>query len=227
MPLIIDIETTSWFKDENHKQLVCEERQDSRLKDPEKIAENHKKIIAQAALSPYTGQVTVVGLYDPRGKTEMFTNGYEDPIDKFTYKLSDEKALLEMVWRKIDEAVYAGERLVSFAGKDFDLPYLFVRSAINGITTNAPYMDLIHPYNHDLHLDMKAIFDKGRLKEIAYALDCQTDNEIDGSELPELWHTDPGKVVDKCKSDLIQTAKIYERVKLWIPQRLQIFPKTE
>ena len=74
---------------------------------------------------------------------------------------------------------------------------------------------------------IKSLFDKGSLKEIAYVLDCQTENTIDGSELPALWKTDPAKVVEKNKSDLIQTEKIYERVKEWIPQRLQMFSSSK
>ena len=73
-----------------------------------------------------------------------------------------------------------------------------------------------------MHLDIKSFFDKGSLKEVSYALDCRTKNELDGSALPDLWWTDPAKVIDKCRSDLIQTESIYNKVKQWIPQKLQM-----
>lgn len=228
MALIIDIETTSWFKDEDHKQLILRERQNKTLKDPDKIAENHKKIIGEAALSAYTGQITVVGMkHTGMGETFIYTLGYTDPLDGFVNGFSTERELLIAVWASIAKAIDNGERLVTFKGKDFDLPYLFIRSLVNNVDAGLDYMGLIHPYNHDLHLDIKALFDKGSLKEIAYVLDCQTENTLDGSELPELWRVDPAKVVEKCKSDLIQTQKIYERVARWIPQRLQMFSSSK
>lgn len=223
MALIIDIETTSWFKDKEHKRLILEENQHKGLKDPEKIAENHKKIINNAALSPYTGMVTVAGLRDT-GKEEsvMLTNDYSDLIDPFIIPCKDEAVLLSKVWDYINDSIGEGIRIVGFNSKSFDLPYLFVRSVINEVIPKVSYLDLIHPYNHDLHLDVKSLFDKGSLKEIAYVLNAQTNNKTEGSELPQLWFTDPGKVVEKCKSDLIQTEKIYNMIKYWIPQRLQI-----
>ncbi|WP_448506370.1 ribonuclease H-like domain-containing protein [Immundisolibacter sp.] len=228
MALIIDIETISWFKDEEHKQLVLKERQNKTLKDPDKIAENHKKIINEAALSPYTGQLTVIGMkYTDKSESFIYTLGYTDPVDSYVNGFPTERELLIAVWASIAKAIDNGERLVTFNGKSFDLPFLFIRSLINNINAGLDYMGLIHPYNHDLHLDIKSLFDKGSLKEIAYALDCKTDNEIDGSELPELWKSDPAKVVEKNKSDLIQTEKIYERVKGWIPQRLQMYSSSK
>lgn len=228
MALIIDIETMEWFKDEDHKQLILRERQNKTLKDPDKIAENHKKIIGEAALSAYTGQVTVIGMRHS-GKPESFiyTLGYTDPLDGYVNGFPTERELLMAVWASIAKAIDNGERLVTFHGKSFDLPYLFIRSLVNNVSAGLDYMSLIHPYNHDSHLDIKALFDKGSLKEIAYVLDCQTDNLLDGSELPELWKIDPAKVVEKCKSDLIQTEKIYERVKGWIPQRLAMYSSSK
>lgn len=223
MALIIDIETTSWFRDESHKLFVLQERQDSRLKDEEKIRENHKKIIQQVALSPYTGQITVIGMkHTDKPESFIYTLGYTDPLDGYVNGFPTERELLIAVWASIAKALDNGERLVTFNGKTFDLPYLFIRSLVNNVSSGLDYMGLIHPYNHDLHLDIKSLFDKGSLKEIAYVLDCQTDNLLDGSELPGLWKINPAKVIEKNKSDLIQTEKIYERVKEWIPQRLQM-----
>lgn len=228
MALIIDIETMDWFKDENHKQLVLKERQNKTLKDPDKIAENHKKIINEAALSAYTGQITVIGMKHTNApESFIYTLGYTDPLDGYVNGFATERELLMAVWASIAKALDNGERLVTFNGKEFDLPYLFIRSLINNVNSGLDYLGLIHPYNHDLHLDIKSLFDKGSLKEIAYVLDCQTENTIDGSELPALWKTDPAKVVEKNKSDLIQTEKIYERVKEWIPQRLQMFSSSK
>ena len=225
MALIIDIETTSWFKDEDHKRVTIEERRNKTItKDKDKMLANEKDIIRKAALSPYTGQVTVVGFRNTDEKQSLFlTNRYVDPLDNYILALQDEKLLLHSVWDYITKAIEDGVRIVGFGSKDFDIPFLFIRSLVNNIEVDVNYMNLIHPYTHNLHLDIKSLFDKGSLREIAFALDSMTDNTTDGSELPELWHTDPARVVEKCSSDLIQTEKIYERVKRWIPQKLQMY----
>ena len=221
MALIIDIETTSWFKSDEHKELTIRENQHKGLKDPEKIAENHRKIIQGAALSPYTGQITCIGLrWTSVGETIIHANNYSKAEDALLFTYANEKNLLKAVWDTILKN--EEDRLVSWYGKGFDLPYMFIRSLINEVNPGIDYMQFIHPYQHDIHLDIKSLFDKGSLKEVAYVLDCRTENETDGSELPELWWKDPDAVINKCKSDLIQTEQIYERVKLWIPQRLQM-----
>jgi len=225
MALIIDIETTYCFKDEDHKRITIEERRNKNItKDKDKMLANEKDIIRKAALSPYTGQVTVAGFRDTeRGESLFLTNNYIDPLDNYVIALQDEKLLLHSVWDYIAKAIGEGVRIVGFGSKRFDIPFLFVRSLINKVEADVSYMNLIHPYTHNIHLDIESVFDKGSLKEIAFALDSMSDNTTDGSELPELWYTDPAKVVEKCASDLIQTEKIYERVKRWIPQKLQMF----
>lgn len=223
MSLIFDIETMEWFKDEEHKKDILESRQDKRLKEAEKIAENHKKILSECALYPMSGQITIVGFRDTEiNETRIITNGYADPLDKEVACCADEAGLVKVAWDLIVGAVDEGKRLVGFRSKDFDMPYLFTRALYYKLTPEVPYMSLIHPYTHNLHLDLKSLFEKGSLRDITKFLDISTENDTDGSELPELWRSDPGKVVEKCKSDLIRTQNLYERIKSWMPQRLQM-----
>jgi DNA polymerase elongation subunit (family B) len=223
MSLIFDIETMEWFKNDDHKKEILESRQDKRLKEPDKIAENHKKILSECALYPMSGQITIVGFRDTEEhETRIITNGYADVMDAEVVCCADEAGLVKVAWDLIVGAIDGGKRIVGFRSKDFDLPYLFTRALYHNLKPNVPYMSLIHPYTHDMHLDIKALFEKGSLRDITRFLDISTENETDGSELPELWKTNPGKVVEKCKSDLIRTENLYERIKQWIPQRLQI-----
>jgi len=212
-----------WFKDDEHKKDILESRQDKRLKEPDKIAENHKKILNECALYPMSGQITLVGFRDTEtNETRIITNGYADPLDKEVVFCADEAGLVKTAWDLIAGAIDEGKRLVGFRSKDFDMPYLFTRALYHKLTPVVPYISLIHPYTHDLHLDLKTLFDKGSLRDITKFLDISTENDTDGSELPELWRSDPGKVIEKCKSDLIRTQNLYERVRSWMPQRLQM-----
>lgn len=81
------------------------------------------------SLSPYKGQIISLGVYDLErdlgsvyfvGKTK--DESFED--DNFSYKSRTEKELLEDFW----ETVSQYDVLVSFNGRAFDIPFLYIRS---------------------------------------------------------------------------------------------------
>ncbi|MCA9360790.1 ribonuclease H-like domain-containing protein [Candidatus Kaiserbacteria bacterium] len=86
------------------------------------------------SLSPYKGQIISLGMYDLDrelgsvyfvGKTSE--ESFED--DSFSYKLRTEKELLEDFW----ESVSQYNVLVSFNGRAFDIPFLYIRSIALGV----------------------------------------------------------------------------------------------
>jgi predicted PolB exonuclease-like 3'-5' exonuclease len=86
------------------------------------------------SLSPYKGQIVSLALYDTKrdlgvvyyvsGKAdEQFTD------DSFVYKSRTEKQLLEDFWESAPEySVF-----VSFNGRAFDIPFLYIRSIALGV----------------------------------------------------------------------------------------------
>ena len=81
------------------------------------------------SLSPYKGQIISLGLYDlERELGSVYFVGtstdesFED--DSFTYKSRTEKQLLEDFW----ETIARYDVLVSFNGRAFDIPFLYIRS---------------------------------------------------------------------------------------------------
>jgi DNA polymerase elongation subunit (family B) len=134
--LVIDIETvgTPW---EDHDPYVREYLIKG-MNDAE--AEEEKR---RGALSPFTGRIVAIGVVNAEsGKSCVF---YEVPgqseiavrkESNRTLISGSEKQILEKFWEYLDK----GDRFISFNGRQFDGPFLMIRSAIHGVV---PKRDLI------------------------------------------------------------------------------------
>lgn len=86
------------------------------------------------SLSPYKGQIVSLGMYDTSRDLGVvyYVSGKTDEEfsdDSFIYKARTEKQLLEDFWASATEyAVF-----VSFNGRAFDVPFLYIRSIALGV----------------------------------------------------------------------------------------------
>ena len=141
MAIILDIET---YRSDNENYLTFKGgKVDKRLKDPEKIAEAEIKNREKFALSPMTGKIILIGMLvniperdgglDAEGivVTEIGTVQYHP------FSISpevSEKEMLATFWTFLSELWLNGnEPLVTYNGRNFDVPYLLKRSVILGI----------------------------------------------------------------------------------------------
>ncbi len=86
------------------------------------------------ALSPYKGQIVSLGMYDIErdlGSVHFVGNPKDQSFsdDCFNYKCQPEKELLEDFWESIKQY----DVIVSFNGRAFDLPFLYMRSMALGV----------------------------------------------------------------------------------------------
>lgn len=115
----------------------------------EKTSDDHDEYEAKLAdiknglgFSPYTGQIVALGIYDvEREKGVVYyaapDQDYDDvDEDDVTLKHMDEAEMLSHFW----EGARAYDTFVSFNGRGFDVPFMNVRSAINGLR---PTVDLM------------------------------------------------------------------------------------
>ena len=134
--LVIDIETvgTPW---EEHDPYVREYLIKGMN---EAEAEEEKR---RGALSPFTGRIVAIGImnaetgrscamYEVPGQTEMTTR----KDGNRTLISGSERQILEKFW----EFLSPGDRFISFNGRQFDGPFLMIRSAIHGVV---PKRDLV------------------------------------------------------------------------------------
>jgi 3'-5' exonuclease len=149
--LVIDIETvgTPW---EEHDPYVREYLIKGMS---EAEAEEEKR---RGALSPFTGKIVAIGvvnaetgrscaMYEVPGQTEVVTR--KDGIR--TMISGTERQILEKFWEYLDKE----DRFISFNGRQFDGPFLMIRSAIQGLP---PKRDLIgNRYRFHPNCDLREV----------------------------------------------------------------------
>ena len=149
--LVIDIETvgTPW---EDHDAYVREYLIKGMN---EAEAEEEKR---RGALSPFTGRIVAIGvvnaetgrscaMYEVPGQTDVIVRKEGNR----TLISGTEKQILEKFWDYLGK----GDRFISFNGRQFDGPFLMIRSAINGVT---PKRDLIgNRYRFHPNCDLREV----------------------------------------------------------------------
>ncbi|HEU4520540.1 MAG TPA: ribonuclease H-like domain-containing protein [Thermoanaerobaculia bacterium] len=149
--LVIDIETvgTPW---EEHDPYVREYLIKGMN---EAEAEEEKR---RGALSPFTGRIVAIGvvnaetgrscaMYEVPGQTELITK----KDGNRTLISGSERQILEKFWTFLNH----GDRFISFNGRQFDGPYLMIRSAIHGVV---PKRDLVgNRYRFHPNCDLREV----------------------------------------------------------------------
>lgn len=217
--LVIDIETvgTPW---EEHDPYVREYLIRG-LNEAE--AEEEKR---RGGLSPFTGRIIAIGVIridDGRSCALYEVPGQEDVrserIGSRTYVSGTEKQILEKFWDWFEPDA----RFITFNGRQFDGPFLMLRSAIHGII---PQRDLVG-YRYQLHpnCDLREALNFygatfGRQMRFNLDLACKSfgvatskGEGLDGRSV-ESWYR-AGRhreIADYCLEDVRATAELYEKL---------------
>ncbi len=239
--LAFDIETipVSW-------DTLSESQQEYLLRrtETEEQAEQAKK---EMALSPLTAHVVCIGLQMVKevenGEYSILTRkafSFDSSIPEGESKdielstgdvctLCSEKEMLSKFWgifEKRDKEgnyKYRNVHLLSFNGRNFDAPFLMLRSAILGIR---PSRDLMSgtKYNYKLHTDLidELTFyspsSYGATKRYnfdfyarAFGLQSPKAEGIDGSKVSEFFHEGRiAEITEYCLRDVDTTWKLFE-----------------
>jgi DNA polymerase III epsilon subunit-like protein len=217
--LVIDIETVGlpW---EDHDPYVREYL----IKGlSEGDAEEAKRA---GGLSPFRGKIVAIGviniqdgrscaLYEMPGQTEMRT----EKSGLRTWISGTEKQILEKFWGFFE----SDSRFISFNGRQFDGPFLMVRSAVNGIV---PKRDLVgYRYGFHPNCDLREalnFFGTVNARQFKFNLDlaCKAfgvetskGEGMDGKSV-ESWYR-AGRhreIADYCLEDVRATAELYDKL---------------
>jgi predicted PolB exonuclease-like 3'-5' exonuclease len=136
--------------------------------------------------------------------------------------IGEEKDVLEAFWvligRKTDEFQPHNSRYVTFNGKDFDIPFIINRSAINGIIPSVRIPT--RRYYNDRHFDVLEELSNHfqstelKLKDYCKIFGVENTDDIDGSEIYSLWLKGDKAAIEKhCASDVRATHGLFERIK--------------
>ena len=177
-------------------------------------------------LSPFRGKIVAIGviniddgrscaLYEVPGQTELKT----EKVGMRTWISGSEKQILDKFWTFFD----SDSRFISFNGRQFDGPFLMVRSAINGIT---PKRDLVgYRYGYHPNCDLREalnFFGTVNARQFKFNLDlaCKAfgvetskGEGMDGRAV-ESWYR-AGRhreIADYCLEDVRATAQLYDKL---------------
>jgi predicted PolB exonuclease-like 3'-5' exonuclease len=217
--LVIDIETVGipW---EEHDPYVREYLMKG-LTD-----EGAEETRRAGGLSPFRGRIVAIGviriddgrscaLYEVPGQTDLRI----EKSGSRTYISGTEKQILEKFWEWFDD----DSRFISFNGRQFDGPFLMIRSAVNGVQ---PKRDLVG-YRYQMHpnCDLREalnFYGTTNNRQFKFNLDlaCKTfgvatskGEGVDGRAV-EAWYR-AGRhreLADYCLEDVRATWELYEKI---------------
>lgn len=225
--LILDIETvgedfdtldpttqemlTRWLKKESYSEDEYERKLDD--------------IKNGLGFSPLTGQVVVIGVLDHhRGKSVVY---YQAPEMNFsdkeegsvTYKCRTEKEMLEQFWQ--GAANYT--EFVTFNGREFDIPFLMIRSAINkvrptkNLLSNRYLSSQIYDSKHVDLCDQLSFYGSVRKKCSlhvscrAFGIESPKAQGVSGDDVAGLFKEKKYfEIAEYNVGDLVATQKLYE-----------------
>ena len=135
--LVFDIETIG--ADFNLLDETSQEVLTRWIKKETASDEEYEKELAEVknglCFSPLTGQIVAIGVYDvEKDKGAVYFQAPDGSVSDFEdgnikFRVLGEKEMLAQFWNLAEKY----DEFVSFNGRTFDVPFLFVRSAISGI----------------------------------------------------------------------------------------------
>lgn len=175
----------------------------------------------QLSFSPLLAQIVAIAMLNPdtqKGLVYFQAPGKEvPPYEKegVRYEVTSEKEMLERFWKDVEKY----DAVVTFNGRQFDAPFVMLRSAIHGIR---PTRNLI-PYRYDVnsHIDL---FDQltfyGALRRKmnlhfwtkAFGIASPKEGEVSGKDVKKMFLAQEyEKIAHYCMADVIATAELYRR----------------
>jgi len=223
--IVFDIETCAHpFETLSESQREYLLRYADKEPDPEKRQMMIDDAVRYTSLYPYTSKCIVIGIYDvekeksyvyyENEKKEEWTS--ED--GKVQYKGFSEKEMIESFWRVAKQV----DQFITFNGRNFDIPFLMMRSAMLGVKVTKNLMG--YRYG-DEHIDLLEQFTfYGLTRKFNLDFYCQSfgiespkSKDISGMEVKNLYEA--GRLKDiavYCSKDIYAANELYNRWNMYI-----------
>lgn len=221
MNLIFDIETVGvefeTLAESQKEFLLRYTEQETDFEKKEIMVEDVKRCLS---LYPYTSKLVALAMMNTETeKTVVLYEGEKDEwkndAEEIVYKPMQESQMLNYFWKYAEKS----QRLISFNGRGFDLPYLMIRSALLKIK---PSKNLVkNRYDFSNHIDLlEQLTFYGLTKKFnldfycrSFGIDSPKSQGITGMEVKELYKA--GRIEDiaiYCGKDVNATNELY---KIW------------
>lgn len=222
MNLIFDIETVGYefesLAESQQEYLLRYAEQEKDADKKHEIAEESKRYLS---LYPLTAKVVAIGMMNTDSEKVMVLYEGESNDDMIIeekntkYKRMNETEMLRSFWQYVSKS----EKLISFNGRNFDLPFLMIRSAINKIKSSKNLLKT--RYDSKDHIDLLeqlTFFGITRKFNLdfychAFGIESPKSKGITGMEVKELYKAGRVKeIAVYCGEDVKATYDLY---KIW------------
>jgi DNA polymerase elongation subunit (family B) len=217
--LIFDIETVGYpFESFDEYQQEYLLRFANLEETEEKRQQKVEETIRYLNLSALTAQIVAIGLYDLQMSKGLVLfqaetkEHYKTENGEFTFHSGDEKYLIQKFW----EIAEKYDRFISFNGRNFDAPFLLLRSAILRIK---PSKNLIaYRYDSKFHCDLLEQFTfYGLTRKYnldfyckVFGIESPKRGDVTGYNINEIYNQKRFReIAEYCSQDLIATKELY------------------
>ena len=220
--IVIDIETCAYpFESLSESQKEYLLRYAEEETDESKKENLKDKAIRYTSLYPYTAKCIAIGIFDVE-KEKSFVYYESEQKEEWSsekndvqYKGLPEEEMLESFWEIIKKV----DRVITFNGRNFDVPFLMLRSAMLKIR---PSKNLIGKrYTNKSHVDLLEQFTfYGLTRKFnldfychAFGIESPKTDEASGMEVKNLYEAGRMKeIAAYCSRDIYATYQLY---KIW------------
>ncbi|KAF0153015.1 MAG: 3'-5' exonuclease PolB [Ignavibacteria bacterium] len=222
MNLVFDIETVGCefesLPETQQEFLLRYAEQETESAKRETLIENAKRCLS---LYPFTAKIVCLAMMntDTNKTLVLFENreqeSWESEEESVIYQSAAEEEIISKFWKYSSKA----EKLISFNGRGFDLPFIMMRSAMLKIKPTRNFMK--NRYDSATHIDLLEQFTfygltkKFNLDFYCHAFEVESPKEsgITGMEVKELYKAGRTKdIAIYCGRDVRATHQLY---KIW------------
>lgn len=220
MNLVFDIETAGvdfeTLSESQQEFLLRYTESEKDLLKKSELVEDTKRYLS---LYPYTAKIIAIGLFNTEKESAvvLYENSENDEwiVEEkiIKYKPANEEQMLKYFWKYADQA----DKMISFNGRNFDLPFIMIRSAINKIKPSKNFIKNRYDSSHHIDLLEQLTF-YGLTKKFnldfycrAFGIESPKSKGITGMEVKELYRA--GRIKDiaiYCGSDVRATFELFQ-----------------
>lgn len=220
--IVFDIETCAVPFDslsESQQEYIL--RSAEKEKDENLRSEKSDEAIRMLSLYPFTAKVVAVGIYDVQHERSYVYYETNEPEEwesenrSAKFKGASETEIIESFWRIIG----AVDQVITFNGRNFDLPFMMLRSAMLKIKPAKNFLG----YRYDItqHIDLLeqlsffGVFKKFNLDFYCHSFGIASPKSkgVSGMDVKNLYEA--GRIKDialYCADDIVAT---YQLFKIW------------
>lgn len=190
--------------------------------------EERQSAIENMVFTPFTSQIVAIGMLNKTDNVGGVLINTEEKIKlesnlpNINYYCYDEKSLVEQFWRSLKEKDY--NLFVTFNGREFDCPFLMLRSLVLGVKPSRNLMYGSDFSFREYHIDLlkEFTFNKhsptGARRKFSLDFYCKQlgiespkSSGISGASVAELYRNREYKqIADYCMGDVFATAKLFD-----------------